>query len=372
MPLHRAPLHRAEEITYYEELGVEQAASQQEIRDAFRALVRLLHPDQHTDGQLKDIAERQMRKLNRIYSVLSDPLRRRRYDDLLRLDEEPPPPIVFNAPAISSLQSLGARFGWIAAVVLTVVFLVWLASESASGPQVQAFDRPVPPPAPLLAPPSASSPGQARDVAEQLRFDLRIALAERDAAIRELTRLRGAAAKSDSPAAPAHRAEVAAEPAAASAVGGAPAASRVNVAANVTSPLAQPDKAADPNPARQFSGFWFYSPPAQGQHNRNRGLYPPEYIEATFTEQNGVLHGKYRSRYLIVDRAISPDVNFEFTGTPVGSTMACPWTGAGGAKGDLTVRITGENSARIDWTANVLGSVQGLASGTAFLTRKLD
>ena len=61
---------RASEITYYEELGVASDASSEEIRDAFRALVRLLHPDQQTDEQLKDIAENQMRKLNRIYAVL--------------------------------------------------------------------------------------------------------------------------------------------------------------------------------------------------------------------------------------------------------------------------------------------------------------
>ncbi len=64
---------RAGEITFYEELGVSSAASSQEIRDSFRTLARLLHPDQQTDPHLKDVAEKQMRKLNRIYAVLSDP-----------------------------------------------------------------------------------------------------------------------------------------------------------------------------------------------------------------------------------------------------------------------------------------------------------
>src|SRR5579863_9104352 len=75
--------HDDSEITYYDELGVAPTASPEQIRDAFRLFVRLLHPDQQTDPQLKEIAEKQMRKLNRIYDVLSDPEGRRRYDEIL-------------------------------------------------------------------------------------------------------------------------------------------------------------------------------------------------------------------------------------------------------------------------------------------------
>src|SRR5258708_2668158 len=89
---------RASEITYYDELGVAPDASPEHIRDSFRLLVRLLHPDQQTDQQLKDSAERQMRKLNRIYAVLSDPDRRCRYDDSLEEDRLAPA-IVFGPPA---------------------------------------------------------------------------------------------------------------------------------------------------------------------------------------------------------------------------------------------------------------------------------
>jgi hypothetical protein len=85
-----------------------------------------------------------------------------------------------------------------------------------------------------------------------------------------------------------------------------------------------------------------------------------------------VVHGKYRSRYRIVDRAISPDVNFEFSGTPSGGTIACAWIGQGGARGQLTLQMTGENDLKVDWTANDVGSLQGLASGTATLTRRLE
>ena len=106
--------------------------------------------------------------------------------------------------------------------------------------------------------------------------------------------------------------------------------------------------------------------------NKNQALYPPEYIEATITEESGVIHGRYRSRFQIVDRAISPDVNFTFTGTPNGPQFNCLWTGAGGAKGELTLKLTSENSLRIDWTASELGTLQGLNSGTAVLTRRIE
>jgi hypothetical protein len=65
-------------------------------------------------------------------------------------------------------------------------------------------------------------------------------------------------------------------------------------------------------------------------------------------------------------------VNFEFSGTPGDGTIVCSWTGQGGAKGQLTLRMVGENDMKVDWTASDIGSVQGLASGTATLTRRLE
>jgi hypothetical protein len=125
-------------------------------------------------------------------------------------------------------------------------------------------------------------------------------------------------------------------------------------------------------PAEPFAGFWFYARPSQGQHNSNSTLYPPEFIETWISERGGVVRGRYRARYQIVDRAIPPDVNFEFTGTPNGLGLVCPWTGPGGAKGQITLKITGENGMQVDWNASQLGSMQGLVVGTAKLTRRID
>ena len=71
-------------MTYYEELGVENTATAEEIRRAYRKLAQLLHPDQHQDEALRKICERQLARLNGIAEILDDPEQRREYD--LRLE----------------------------------------------------------------------------------------------------------------------------------------------------------------------------------------------------------------------------------------------------------------------------------------------
>ena len=132
------------------------------------------------------------------------------------------------------------------------------------------------------------------------------------------------------------------------------------------------------NPAiPKLAGFWFYVKPPQGQHYKSEGRYPPDYIEATISEQNGTISGKYHARFQIVDRAISPDVSFTFTGTSSADplttgTWTGAWTGTAGAKGKLTLRLTSANSLRIDWKATAPGTRQGLDADTAILTRRIN
>lgn len=64
---------------YYEVLGVDRDASQDEIRKSFRKLARKYHPDVAED---KETAEEKFKELNEAYEVLSDAEKRETYDNL--------------------------------------------------------------------------------------------------------------------------------------------------------------------------------------------------------------------------------------------------------------------------------------------------
>jgi len=363
------PPNRPCEINFYQELGVAADASPEEIRDAFRSLARLLHPDQQTDDQLKKMAEAQMRKLNPIYAVLSDPERRRRYDEDLADGYQAP--IIFDGAPPRNFHRVVGRMVWAGAILLTGGLLFWLASDTPPSPQSRGRIENLLDPSPALKPSSNAS--ESADLV-RLRADLRAVLAERDAALHELSVMRGKGT------APAANLSFAPRPVDRStpmiAMTELPSTPRVSAAPPATakpeSPTLEPSKFEPPKPSRRLAGFWFYAQPPQGQKNKNQSLYPPEYIEAVITEENGVVHGNYRSRFRIVDRAISPEVNFSFAGTPNGLSVSCPWSGPGGAHGELTMRLVSDNSIKIDWNATELGTQQGLISGTAVLTRRLE
>jgi len=64
---------------YYETLGIERSATAEEIKQAFRKLARLYHPDV---AKNKITGEAKFKEINEAYEVLGDPEKRRRYDEL--------------------------------------------------------------------------------------------------------------------------------------------------------------------------------------------------------------------------------------------------------------------------------------------------
>ena len=71
---------------YYEILGVSQEANQEEIKTAYRKQAFKYHPDRNTENKVG--TDSKMKELNFIYTVLSDPIQRKAYDDTIKYDSD--------------------------------------------------------------------------------------------------------------------------------------------------------------------------------------------------------------------------------------------------------------------------------------------
>jgi len=70
---------------YYESLGVPRTATAEEIKQAFRKLARLCHPDVAAD---KVGGEARFKEINEAYEVLGDPTKKLRYDELFEASRQ--------------------------------------------------------------------------------------------------------------------------------------------------------------------------------------------------------------------------------------------------------------------------------------------
>ncbi|OUP07864.1 J domain-containing protein [Anaeromassilibacillus sp. An200] len=63
---------------YYRKLGVQPNVSQDDLKKAYRALAKECHPDLHPGDHA---AETRFKEINEAYEILSDPEKRKKYDD---------------------------------------------------------------------------------------------------------------------------------------------------------------------------------------------------------------------------------------------------------------------------------------------------
>ncbi|MDQ6678089.1 MAG: J domain-containing protein [Acidobacteriota bacterium] len=126
-------------MSYYDDMGVRPQASAEEVREAYRLLVRLLHPDQFADSALKAAAAWQMRRFNEMEAVLTDTGRRRQYDVQLAAQRAPgsrseaPAPIIIQVPQARHFRS---RFpwgsvAWGAAAMGCAAAIFWISGHEA-------------------------------------------------------------------------------------------------------------------------------------------------------------------------------------------------------------------------------------------------
>ncbi|HWO41416.1 MAG TPA: J domain-containing protein [Candidatus Eisenbacteria bacterium] len=77
------------EPNFYELLGVAPTASLDEIKSAYRELVKRHHPDLFSNERDKNRANEKLLRINQAYAVLGDPARRREYDERRAARAEP-------------------------------------------------------------------------------------------------------------------------------------------------------------------------------------------------------------------------------------------------------------------------------------------
>ena len=71
---------------YYETLGVQKTATDEELKKAYRKLAKKYHPDANPDN--KKEAEAKFKEISEAYEVLSDPQKKQMYDQFGTVDPQ--------------------------------------------------------------------------------------------------------------------------------------------------------------------------------------------------------------------------------------------------------------------------------------------
>ena len=350
-------------MNYYEELGVSRTASLAEIRQAYKALVRVLHPDQQQEEHLKRLSELQLRRLNHMLQVLSDPCQRRPYD--LSLDRLLP--VLLRDDTLQKV-SLSEFRGVRLQLRLKPGVLVWLLIAGIAISAGVFWFR-----APEQAYPEPVRVTEVKPV-QQARKTTNVPMPtqheplEREHIEHRSTEPRSIEPKSIEPvSALANTSREPKRP---------PESVQANSAAATvpaTVPAPQPgepalvaSEVAPKAPEYSMSGKWLY---VMRHDNAKKGMYPPEYIEMLITRQAGLLKGRYHATYKVTDRPISSEVNFQFEGKQSNAVAVLPWFASNGSRGELRLKRISDDSLEVNWITTSFGNANTLASGTAVLYR---
>ena len=373
-------------MNYYDEFGVAAGAPVEEIRRAYRTLARLMHPDGQADGPVKAAAERQMKRLNEILAVLSDPVQRRAYDDRLCAHEAErmwlPAPLPRRArrerrrPAW--MEAAIQHWFWILTGVTILAAALWYVAAGDSnlaGNNAPADAKPSPlvgpiagqsteqraataGPAPAVGAIASRTPAESAATVGPARDDGGKQSALRGYQPAEPAGRAGAAPEALAPPAESQRKQLSA--AVAVPQGLEPALETRQTAATPAAGLKAPES--------PFTGNWLYSPDVK---EPGGGLYPPTYIEFLVTEEDGVVVGHYRARYKTPEQGVSPEIVFRASGRPQpGKLTRLVWTSEDGAKGEVELALRSPSLMNVTWWTTAFGRRTALASGTALLIRE--
>ena len=341
-------------MNYYEEFGVSNSATVEEIRQAYKTLARVLHPDSQTDEKLRAAAASQMKRLHEVLDILADPGKRLAYDESLAAAVYPGG--VMNWPCAGAAPFLPpARFEWAQPAFRHWYWILMGCMIFGSGfwyltARAPAPVESVPGLSYAAALPNAAGPASrpAEPAAKHAsRSSSRAPASLPEESKPELTGLPDVSA-----------------PVPVAFTGLAPTVADAARAPQIPAP--EPSVASVRGSA--FAGDWFYVPASE---TPDAHLYPPVDIDLQLTEKDGLLTGQYRGKYKVPDAAVSQDVVFQVQGkAPAGASAALRWTSSDGANGTIDLDLRQPNLMRVTWWTTQLGRRPALSSGAATLFRQ--
>ena len=353
-------------MDFYEELGVPRFASRDEIRSAYRQRARLLHPDRYSNAELRAIAEAEMRRVNAIAGLLTDPQERLQYDHTLIGEgvaaDKSREPIARSQPSRRRLN-IGVALWLLAGAVTGLACILAFRPDPASVPAV-----------PLVAassvPTALAIPAQPDSIAG------RVPLSPLEGKQRVGTQTsavdiagpklppslpRSETTGADKPLSP---------PAPAPAISDSrPAEPVVELhidAADTPAPL-PPDEIRPAHRGAGLVGLWRYGRSGQGQ--ALSGSFEVQEVEVGITRQFGEIYGYYEGRYVVLQGRASAEVSFQFSGTTQNESARTTWSSTDGSRGEITLRMLSDDSLEVVWVASHLGRPGRVASGRITLAR---
>ena len=355
-------------MNYYDELGLAPSASVEEIRQAYKTLARLLHPDHQRDANLRKMAEVQMTRLNEVLTVLTDPAQRERYDASLRtivalpqVDEAPPRGwrriLALRIPGVNASAILWSAGLIVAASGFAFVLLYFM--HDSGGPVYQSGDVPTRSPQRAASTQTVAGPAAAPPVGPIRLQPVHAGTppAERPPA--------EDSEKLDVPHAP--------EPPPAETPAVAPASQRVEPQPALPVAVTPPPRPSQPTaPERQptsLIGTWLYVKPVDKKTDNSSFQYRPEYIELVIKPaEPGKVLGRYRGRFHVPDKPLSSEVVFQFEGPDDGADQFS-WHSGDGARGQVRMKVIADGVMEVSWYTTQFGWSEKLASGAAVLYR---
>ena len=129
-------------MDYYEILGVEHDASDEQIKKAYHIMLKRYHPDNYKDDS--EWARKRIYQLNEAYEILKDPIQRKQYDEKYiqkssftetpeENKKEEKSKETENSVSYGRQNEHGVSFFWLAVIICIIVCALYFMPNQMSG-----------------------------------------------------------------------------------------------------------------------------------------------------------------------------------------------------------------------------------------------